>query len=81
MLAFKNHRNGIKKPKRFKHPSMKGVSWPIYCIVFILIFHPLIKVDPKFLRNLKYVKKGNMKVARREKLAKSPTTNEAQMDQ
>ena len=25
-LAKKNHRNGIKKPKSYRYPSMKGVS-------------------------------------------------------
>ena len=25
-LAYKDHRNGIKKPKRSRYPSMKGVS-------------------------------------------------------
>ena len=25
-IAFKNHRNGIKKPKKYRYPSLKGVS-------------------------------------------------------
>ena len=27
--AYKDHRNGIKKPKRSRYPSMKGVSFHI----------------------------------------------------
>ncbi|KAK6624521.1 60S ribosomal protein L29 [Polyplax serrata] len=38
----KAHRNGIKKPRRFRHESQLGV-------------------DPKFLRNMKFAKKHNMK--------------------
>ncbi|XP_054278271.1 uncharacterized protein LOC128996848 [Macrosteles quadrilineatus] len=40
----KAHRNGIKKPKRFRHESTQGV-------------------DPKFLRNLRFAKKNNLKPA------------------
>ncbi|KAI9104841.1 putative RPL29-60S large subunit ribosomal protein [Phlyctochytrium arcticum] len=36
----KAHRNGIKKPKANRHPSLRGV-------------------DPKFLRNQRFAKKGN----------------------
>ncbi|KAJ3074095.1 60S ribosomal protein L29 [Podochytrium sp. JEL0797] len=36
----KAHRNGIKKPKSNRYPSLKGV-------------------DPKFIRNQRYAKKGN----------------------
>ncbi|XP_003382991.1 PREDICTED: 60S ribosomal protein L29-like [Amphimedon queenslandica] len=56
--SYKNHRNGIKKPKRLKHPSMKGV-------------------DPKFLRNLKYAKKGNMKAIRKRNQEKAKRALEA----
>ncbi|KRZ33203.1 60S ribosomal protein L29, partial [Trichinella pseudospiralis] len=38
----KDHRNGIKRPRRKRCPGMKGV-------------------DPKFLKNLFYVRKGLMK--------------------
>ena len=38
--GYKNHRNGIKKPQRFRSPSMKGVS--VYCrfhsLMICLIF-------------------------------------------
>ncbi|KAL4226484.1 60S ribosomal protein L29 [Mactra antiquata] len=40
----KHHRNGIKRPKRQRHPDNKGV-------------------DPKFLRNMRFAKKHNKKVA------------------
>lgn len=40
--SYKDHRNGIKKPKKQKKPSRKGM-------------------DPKFLRNQKYARKGQVK--------------------
>ncbi|KAG8317680.1 60S ribosomal protein L29 [Homalodisca vitripennis] len=46
----KAHRNGIKKPKRFRHESTLGV-------------------DPKFLRNLRFAKKHNLKPAEQLKRA------------
>ena len=83
--GHKNHRNGIKKPRRFRNPSMKGVSAESYlkyysvCIenkdvnsIFGIIIPVtfLFQVDPKFLRNLKYVRKGNMRVAKEKKSEK-----------
>ncbi|CAH0719487.1 unnamed protein product, partial [Brenthis ino] len=41
----KAHRNGIKKPKKFRHESTLGM-------------------DPKFLRNQRFCKKGNLKPAK-----------------
>ncbi|KRZ79749.1 60S ribosomal protein L29 [Trichinella papuae] len=41
-LDHKDHRNGIKRPRRQRCPGMKGV-------------------DPKFLKNLFYARKGLMK--------------------
>ena len=38
----KAHRNGIKKTRSQRYPSLKGV-------------------DPKFLRNQRFAKKGNVK--------------------
>ncbi|WP_411017616.1 eL29 family ribosomal protein [Salmonella sp. s51090] len=38
----KNHRNGIKRPKTQRYPSLKGV-------------------DPKFLKNLRFAKKHNIR--------------------
>uniref|UniRef100_UPI00397EA039 eL29 family ribosomal protein n=2 Tax=unclassified Salmonella TaxID=2614656 RepID=UPI00397EA039 len=38
----KNHRNGIKKPKRFRQVSLRGM-------------------DRKYLRNMRFAKKGNKK--------------------
>ncbi|CAO2173887.1 unnamed protein product, partial [Urochloa humidicola] len=40
--SYKAHKNGIKKPKRHRQTSTKGM-------------------DPKFLRNLRYSRKGNKK--------------------
>ncbi|ELU05713.1 hypothetical protein CAPTEDRAFT_150338 [Capitella teleta] len=40
----KDHRNGIARPKKSRHPSWKGV-------------------DPKFLRNMRFAKKHNVKPA------------------
>ncbi|CAJ0759047.1 13941_t:CDS:2 [Entrophospora sp. SA101] len=37
----KAHRNGIKKPKTYRYPSLKGV-------------------DPKFISNQRFAKKGNI---------------------
>ncbi|KAJ1965696.1 60S ribosomal protein L29 [Dipsacomyces acuminosporus] len=37
----KAHRNGIKKPKTHRYPSLKGV-------------------DPKFLRNQRFAKRGTL---------------------
>ncbi|ABO98642.1 Ribosomal protein L29, component of cytosolic 80S ribosome and 60S large subunit [Ostreococcus lucimarinus CCE9901] len=42
--SYKNHRNGIKKPKRVGKPSTKGM-------------------DPKFLKNQKFAKRGSLKAA------------------
>lgn len=42
--GFKAHRNGIKKPKTNRYPSLKGV-------------------DPKFLRNMRFAKKHNKRLA------------------
>ncbi|KAI8819190.1 ribosomal L29e protein family-domain-containing protein [Fimicolochytrium jonesii] len=42
----KAHRNGIKKPKANRHPSLRGV-------------------DPKFLRNQRFAKKGSLAVIKK----------------
>jgi large subunit ribosomal protein L29e len=44
----KAHRNGIKKPKTYRYPSLKGV-------------------DPKFLRNQRYAKKGTVAALKKAK--------------
>ncbi|ORX72129.1 hypothetical protein DL89DRAFT_265768, partial [Linderina pennispora] len=46
----KAHRNGIKKPKANRYPSLKGV-------------------DPKFLRNQRFAKRGTFKVVHKAKMA------------
>ncbi|KAF4519977.1 hypothetical protein B566_EDAN005477 [Ephemera danica] len=46
----KAHRNGIQKPKRYRHESTRGV-------------------DSKFLKNLKFSKKHNLKPAQQLKVA------------
>ncbi|CAO2832124.1 unnamed protein product [Amaranthus hypochondriacus] len=40
--SYKAHKNGIKKPRKYRHHSTKGM-------------------DPKFLKNQRYVKKHNKK--------------------
>uniref|UniRef100_A0A452YXA4 60S ribosomal protein L29 n=5 Tax=Triticinae TaxID=1648030 RepID=A0A452YXA4_AEGTS len=45
--SYKAHRNGIKKPKRQRQASTKGM-------------------DPKFLRNLRYSRKHNVKAGEGE---------------
>ncbi|KAK9761831.1 60S ribosomal protein L29 [Basidiobolus ranarum] len=44
----KAHRNGIKKPRAQRHPSLRGV-------------------DPKFLRNQRFAKKGTQAAVRAAK--------------
>ncbi|CAB3387077.1 Hypothetical predicted protein [Cloeon dipterum] len=46
----KNHRNGIKKPKRYRNEHTRGV-------------------DSKFLKNLKFSRKHNLKPAQQLKRA------------
>ncbi|KAJ1805287.1 60S ribosomal protein L29 [Coemansia sp. RSA 2523] len=46
----KAHRNGIKKPKSHRHPSLKGV-------------------DPKFLRNQRFAKRGTFLLKTKEQAA------------
>ncbi|KAK6138790.1 hypothetical protein DH2020_027467 [Rehmannia glutinosa] len=48
--SHKAHRNGIKKPKRHRNISTKGVP-----------FDSLFSMDPKFLRNQRYARKHNKK--------------------
>lgn len=50
----KDHRNGIKRPKRYRHESTLGV-------------------DPKFLRNLRFSKKHNLKTKDQLKRAEKRT--------
>ncbi|KNB45363.1 60S ribosomal protein L29 [Blastocystis sp. subtype 4] len=45
--SIKNHKNGIKRPQRQRARCMKGVRSG--------------RVDPKFLRNLRFSKKHNKK--------------------
>ncbi|CAH2060770.1 unnamed protein product [Thlaspi arvense] len=46
--SAKAHKNGIKKPRRHRHTSTKGVSSDSL-------------MDPKFLRNQRYARKHNVK--------------------
>ncbi|CAG8488127.1 7110_t:CDS:2 [Paraglomus occultum] len=48
----KAHRNGIKKPKSYRYPSLKGV-------------------DPKFLRNQRFAKKGTVAALKAKRAAKA----------
>ncbi|KFD61805.1 hypothetical protein M514_26007 [Trichuris suis] len=47
----KDHRNGIKRPRRYRQRSWKGVC-------------------PKFLKNLRFVRKGLRQKALRDKMDK-----------
>ncbi|KAG5132752.1 hypothetical protein JHK82_023940 [Glycine max] len=64
--SYKAHKNGIKKPKRHRHTSTKGVVslslFYVFGFSFTLI-HMLIyfRMDPKFLRNQRYARKHNKK--------------------
>jgi large subunit ribosomal protein L29e len=54
--TFKAHRNGLKKPKKMRYKSQKGVSGLFYCTPFVVALR-CEKVDPKFLRNQRFAKK------------------------
>ena len=60
--GYKNHRNGIKRPLRNKHQSLKGVNY------FKLISSFLLQVNAKYLRNrrraIKFEEKQNKHRAR-----------------
>nr|AHB12476.1 60S Ribosomal Protein L29 [Pantala flavescens] len=58
----KAHRNGIKRPKRYRHESTRGV-------------------DPKFLKNLRFAKKHNLKTNQQIRVyEKRKAAREAKMD-
>ena len=73
----KAHRNGIKKPKSNKYPSLKGVSLRgrrekrSKCILLGTLADFLYQVDAKFLRNQRYAKNGSMKVVKEARAAKA----------
>ncbi|TVU04335.1 hypothetical protein EJB05_50101, partial [Eragrostis curvula] len=67
--SYKAHKNGIKKPKRHRQTSTKGVSVRAdpssdsRCAILFLLT-PIGRsgrMDPKFLRNLRYSRKHNKK--------------------
>ncbi|RWV94182.1 hypothetical protein GW17_00043304 [Ensete ventricosum] len=51
--SYKAHKNGIKKPRKHRHTSTKGVPLLIYLIQS--------RMDPKFLRNQRYARKHDKK--------------------
>ncbi|WFD23028.1 60S ribosomal protein L29 [Malassezia equina] len=53
-MSRKAHRNGIKKPRTHRYPSMRGTNK---------------QVDPKFLRNQRYAKHGSEKAVREARAA------------
>ncbi|CAD6238707.1 unnamed protein product [Miscanthus lutarioriparius] len=73
--SYKAHKNGIKKPKRHRQTSTKGnttILLPIFHLHQQLEMHigfcsstdqlsTYLQMDPKFLRNLRYSRKGNKK--------------------
>ena len=65
-IGKKNHRNGIFRPLTKRYPSLKGVTYFRYLLFFTIFnfVHKINQVDPKFLRNLKFSKKHNKRVAK-----------------
>ncbi|KAE8778124.1 Eyes absent-like protein 4 [Hordeum vulgare] len=57
--SYKAHRNGIKKPKRQRQASTKGM-------------------DPKFLRNLRYSRKHNVKAGEGEAVGFDPDETQSE---
>lgn len=73
VTAFKNHRNGIKKPKRYRYPSLKGVSvHNIRDQQALLIVCVPFQVDPKFLRNMRFAKKHNRGGLKKQRKLQQP---------
>jgi len=60
--SYKAHRHGIKKPRRQRYTSTKGVS-EVFCLSFTCSNCP--QMEPKFLRNQRAAKKG-MRDAKKE---------------
>ena len=63
VIGHKAHRNGIKKPKSHRYPSLKGVCVKrlLYMVGQYSGYRLWLQVDPKFLRNLRFAKKHNKK--------------------
>ncbi|RWW72073.1 hypothetical protein BHE74_00020148 [Ensete ventricosum] len=53
--SYKAHKNGIKKPRKHRHTSTKGV------LIFLDLLPSGNLMDPKFLRNQRYARKHNSK--------------------
>jgi large subunit ribosomal protein L29e len=70
----KAHKNGIKKPLDHKYKSLKGVRSPCACLLLLLLAprrgapltHPSSQMDPKFLRNLRFAKKHNVRFPKKK---------------
>jgi large subunit ribosomal protein L29e len=73
--SYKAHKNGIKKPRKHRHISTKGVLFFFFFWVVIIhlfnhvieekkfVFELWVQMDPKFLRNQRYARKHNNKIA------------------
>ncbi|MQM03548.1 hypothetical protein Taro_036332, partial [Colocasia esculenta] len=66
--SYKAHKNGIKKPRKHRHTSTKGLSLACsgpggvgYGSGFGNGVSALTSMDPKFLRNQRYARKHNNK--------------------
>ena len=72
--AFKNHRNGIKKPKRYRYPSLKGVSVckKLHRFICLILYASSFQVDPKFLRNMRFAKKHNREGLKKQRKLQQP---------
>ncbi|KAF7146436.1 hypothetical protein RHSIM_Rhsim04G0233800 [Rhododendron simsii] len=57
--SHKAHQNGIKKPRKHRHASTKGVYFLYTYYTYIYMYNP--RMDPKFLRNQRYARKHNKK--------------------
>ena len=63
--TYKAHRNGIKKPKTYRHTSLRGVT----CFFIASCFLFSIQVDQKFLRNQRFAKKANREAVKKQRKA------------
>ncbi|KAH9611295.1 hypothetical protein KSS87_023657 [Heliosperma pusillum] len=67
--SYKNHKNGIKKPRKHRHHSTKGTSYDWSLAVVLPALYGIddqsyvnqLQMDPKFLRNQRYARKHNNK--------------------
>ncbi len=71
-MSVKAHKNGIKKPKRQRYTSTKGVCYArsfhflLWEYLHANTHAVLLQIDHKFLRNQKYAKRFNNKPREKE---------------